>query len=140
MAEIVSEKKTMVFYEAPHKLAATLRDLADTLGDRRCAVIKELTKIHETVDRTTLCAAAETYGAMEKIKGEFVIIVEALPEERRPDMTLPEVMEEVFRIMHDDGLSINDASKKAAKISGLKKSDIYKAASVQMQKENGVDV
>lgn len=126
LASIVNEKKTMVFYEAPHKLAATLRDLADTLGDRRCAVIKELTKIHETVDRTTLFAAAEKYGAMEKIKGEFVVIVEALPETRKSDMTLDDAVREALRIMEEERLSMNDAAKKAAKISGIKKGEIYR--------------
>ena len=126
LASIVNEKKTMVFYEAPHKLAATLRDLADTLGDRRCAVIKELTKIHETVDRTTLFAAAEKYGAMEKIKGEFVVIIEALPETRKSEMTLDDAVEEALRIMEEERLSMNDAAKKAAKISGIKKGEIYR--------------
>ncbi|MBQ6164999.1 MAG: 16S rRNA (cytidine(1402)-2'-O)-methyltransferase [Clostridia bacterium] len=125
LAEIVNEKKTMVFYEAPHKLAATLKDLADTLGDRRCAVVKELTKIYETVDRTTLFAAAEKYGAMEKIRGEFVIIIEALPESRKENMTLEDAVEEARRIMEEERLSMNDAAKKAAKLSGIKKGDIY---------------
>lgn len=129
LEHIRDEKKTMVFYEAPHKLAATLRDLADTLGDRRCAVIKELTKIHETVDRTTLCAAAEKYGAAEKIKGEFVLIIEARPDEPKEETTVEDAVAAARTWMKDESISINEAAKRAAKTFGFKKGDIYKLLS-----------
>lgn len=77
---IKDEKRTMVFYEAPHKLLRTLKDLYACLGDRRIAIIKELTKIHENVERTTLKKACEEYENIP-IKGEFVLVIE---ERRRP--------------------------------------------------------
>ena len=126
LQELVDEKKTMVFYEAPHKLAGTLKDLADTLGDRRCAIIKELTKIHESVERTTLFAAAKKYDGSEKIKGEFVIVVEAKPQADMPVWTQQAAVQEAHRLMAEENLSLNEAAKRAARLSGLKKGDIYK--------------
>ena len=69
----------MVFYEAPHKLPSTLEDLLAVLGDRRIALVRELTKIHEEVIRTTLSEAAARY-ADGGARGEFVLVVEGAPE------------------------------------------------------------
>lgn len=79
---IKDEKRTMVFYEAPHKLLRTLKDLYACLGDRRTAIIKELTKIHENVERTTLKKACEKYESIP-IKGEFVLVIEGAPQALR---------------------------------------------------------
>lgn len=136
LAMLPAEKKTMVFYEAPHKLAATLRDLADTLGDRRCAIVKELTKIHESVERTTLFAAAEKYNGSEKLKGEYVIIIEEKPEEKELQGTLADAVREAERFMREDGVSASDAAKRAAKAFGFKKGEIYKQLT-EGEKENG---
>lgn len=125
LAQLPAEKKTMVFYEAPHKLAATLRDLADTLGDRRCAIVKELTKIHESVERTTLFAAAGKYNGSEKLKGEYVIIIEEKTEEKAPAGSLSEAVKEAGRLVQE-GFSSSEAAKRAAKSSGYKKGEIYK--------------
>ncbi|MBR5411024.1 MAG: 16S rRNA (cytidine(1402)-2'-O)-methyltransferase [Clostridia bacterium] len=130
LEELKSEKKTMVFYEAPHKLAATLRDLYDTLGDRRVAVIKELTKIHESAVLTTLSEAVKLYGD-EKIKGEFVIIVEAKTEkelENERPQTDPVAL---ARALMADGMSLNEAAKQAAKETGAKKGDVYRALTAE---------
>lgn len=124
LQSIVSEHRTMLFYEAPHKLSATLKDLAEYLGDRRIALIKEITKIHETIERTTLFTAAEKYSA-EVPKGEFVIVVEGAPEEEKKEITLDDAVEIALNEI-SNGSSKNDAAKLAAKISGIRKSDIYK--------------
>lgn len=126
LEEIRDERRTMVFYEAPHKLAATLRDLHETLGDRRIAIVKELTKIHESVERTTLAEADGKYDGV-KLKGEFVIIIEAKTEEER-QAEAPQA-DPVALAQHyiADGLSVNEAAKQAAKETGAKKSDIYRA-------------
>lgn len=123
LAELVTERKTMIFYEAPHKLAATLKDLYNTLGDRRIAIIKELTKIHETVLRTTLAEAAGMYDGL-KLKGEYVIIIEA---KKTFEEEAPEDGVELARKYISGGMKINEASKLAAQQSGMKKGDIYKA-------------
>lgn len=125
LEEIVSERRTMVFYEAPHKLTATLKDLYKYLGDRRIALIKELTKIHETVERTTLSEACEKYFAQAP-KGEFVIVIEGSTEPKQKEVSLDEAVV-LAKGLVENGMAINDAAKEIAKETKLKKGDIYKA-------------
>lgn len=125
LEEIVSERRTMVFYEAPHKLTATLKDLYKYLGDRRIALIKELTKIHETVERTTLSEACEKYSAQAP-KGEFVIVIEGSTEPKQKEVSLDEAVT-LAKGLVENGMAINDAAKEIAKETKLKKGDIYKA-------------
>lgn len=125
LEEIVSERRTMVFYEAPHKLTATLKDLYKYLGDRRIALIKELTKIHETVERTTLSEACEKYSAQTP-KGEFVIVIEGSTEPKQKEVGLDEAVA-LAKGLVENGMAINDAAKEIAKETKLKKGDIYKA-------------
>ena len=118
----------MVFYEAPHKLADTLHDLHSALGDRRIAIIKELTKIHESAEYTTLAEVDGKYDGV-KLKGEYVLIIEAKSDdelreeeaERAPDPI------ELARGFLADGIGMNEAAKRAAKETGAKKGDIYRA-------------
>lgn len=78
--ELKNESRTMIFYEAPHKLNATLNDMLKAFGDRKIALVRELTKIHETVFNTTLSEAVEFYSDNSP-KGEFVLIIEGKKEE-----------------------------------------------------------
>ena len=125
LEEIVSERRTMVFYEAPHKLTATLKDLYKYLGDRRIALIKELTKIHEAVERTTLSEACEKYSAQTP-KGEFVIVIEGSTEPKQKEVSLDEAVA-LAKGLVENGMAINDAAREIAKETKLKKGDIYKA-------------
>ena len=125
LEELTNEKRTMIFYEAPHKLAATLSDMAKYWGNRNIALVKEITKIHENVERTTLFEATEKYKD-GSAKGEYVLIVEGKPEEEEKEITLDVAIEMAKRLV-DDGLSKNEAAKEVAKETGLKKSDIYKS-------------
>ena len=125
LEEVKSEKRTMVFYEAPHKLAATLGDMLAAFGDSEIALVKELTKVHETVERTTLSAAAKKYSEIPP-KGEFVLVISGAPEENPPEYTLESAVD-FARAQVAAGLSTNEAAKAAAKQYGFKKSDIYKA-------------
>lgn len=125
LEEIVSERRTMVFYEAPHKLTATFKDLYKYLGDRRIALIKELTKIHETVERTTLSEACEKYSAQTP-KGEFVIVIEGSTEPKQKEVSLDEAVA-LAKGLVENGMAINDAAKEIAKETKRKKGDIYKA-------------
>ena len=121
------EERTLIFYEAPHKLAATLRDLADTLGpDRPVSLCRELTKLHEEVVRTTLGAAAERYRD-EPPRGEFVLVVRgAEPREEAPaDLEDGLLLVERLR---EEGLSLRDAVKRAAKELGLSRNELYDRA------------
>lgn len=80
LESLKNEQRTMIFYEAPHKLPATLKDMSEVFGDREIAIVRELTKIHEEVIRTTLSEAKEKYEN-ENIKGEIVLIVAGKQEE-----------------------------------------------------------
>ena len=126
LLSVSQETRTMVFYEAPHKLRRTLNDFESVFGgERRLAVVRELTKIHEEVWRTTLREAAAHYRQHEP-KGEFVLVVEgAKPKETREEYTLEEAAE-LARDFLQDGVSASEAAREAAKVSGLKKGDIYR--------------
>ncbi len=124
LADIVNEKRTMIFYEAPHKLPATLKDFLDYLGDRKIALIKELTKIHENVELTTLSDAVEKYSQTPP-KGEFVVIIEGKKVE---DVIFDETDGiALAKRFLSEGMSLSKAAKRAAKETGIKKGDIYKA-------------
>ena len=125
LEELINEKRTMIFYEAPHKLASTLSDMAKYWGNRNIALVKEITKIHENVERTTLFDASEKYKD-GSAKGEYVLIVEGKPEEENEEITI-EVAVEMAKKLVENGLSKNEAAKEIAKETGLKKSDIYKS-------------
>lgn len=123
--ELKNEKRTMIFYEAPHKLNATLKDTLKVFGDRKIALVRELTKIHETVFNTTLLEAVDFY-AVNPPKGEFVLIIEGKKEEETELYTLEDAVRLAKRLT-DEGKSTSSAAKEAAEISGIKKGDIYKA-------------
>ena len=127
LASLKKEQRTMIFYEAPHKLVTTLEDMAEAFGaDRPISLCRELTKLHEEVVRTTLGAAAEKYKENAP-KGEFVLIVagaEAEPEE------VPTQMDAAARVaqLMETGLSRKDAVKQTAKELDLPKNAVYEAA------------
>ncbi len=122
-----AERRTMIFYEAPHKLTATLSDLAETFGaDRRVSLCRELTKLHEEVLRTTLGEAAERYKA-EAPRGEFVLVVEGCTDAEAPQATLEDGLGRVAELTAS-GASKKDAVKQAAKELGLSRNELYAAA------------
>lgn len=123
---IKNEERTMIFYEAPHKLRATLKDLYHTLGDRKIAICRELTKIHEEVKVTTLEKAAREIYEQSRPVGEFVLIIEGKTASAEPtEYTLDAAVDMAKQYM-SDGLSASNAAKAAAMDTGLKKGDIYK--------------
>lgn len=124
LQELVNEKRTMIFYEAPHKLQATLEDMYEYFGNRNIALVKELTKIHENVERTTLLEASQKYKEIAP-KGEFVLIVEGCGDTPEEEITLDDASKMAMELV-SNGLSKNEAAKEIAKKTGLKKSDIYK--------------
>lgn len=125
LEELKSERRTMVFYEAPHKLLYTLRDFYTAFGDRRIALVREITKIHEEVIRTTLSEAIAQYET-EKPRGEFVLILEGKPQNEEQALTLEEAVAMAQKLV-ENGLSINAAAKEIAGATPFKKNDIYKA-------------
>lgn len=131
--ELKNEQRTMIFYEAPHKLQATLRDMLDTFGDRQMAVCRELTKLHEQVLRLSLSEAIEYFEEKEP-KGEFVLIIEGKKEESE-NFSLEDAVALAIRLI-DGGSGVSAAAKEAAAVSGYKKSDIYKIL-IEREKQNG---
>lgn len=124
LEEVRGEKRTMVFYEAPHKLLTTLEDMLSAWGNRRIAIVRELTKIHEEVRRTTL-EEAVTFYRENTPKGEFVLVVEGAKPEETEEMT-PEQAVELARNLMEQGYSASEAAKEAAKVSSLKKGELYR--------------
>ncbi len=119
-----NETAVMVFYEAPHKLKNTLADLLETFGERRIAVCRELTKIHEEVLRMTLSEAVGYYNTTEP-RGEFVLVVEGRREiSSKP--SLEQAMEQVKRLI-ETGERPTEACKAVAKETGYKKGELYSA-------------
>ena len=128
------EERTMIFYEAPHKLVATLRDLADTFGrEREISLCRELTKLHEEIRRTTLGEAADWYGE-ETPRGEFVLVVRGAQPEEEGECTLEDGLTLAERLREEEGLSLRDAVKRAAKELGLSRNELYSLALEQDRK------
>ncbi len=122
------EERTMIFYEAPHKLVATLRDLADTFGrEREISLCRELTKLHEEIRRTTLGEAADWYGE-ETPRGEFVLVVRGAQPEEEEECTLEDGLTLAERLREEEGLSLRDAVRQAAKELGLSRNELYRLA------------
>ena len=122
------DDRTLVFYEAPHKLKATLTDMAEIFGvDRKISLCRELTKINEETKRATIGEAVEHYEETEP-RGEYVLVVSGfegdIPNEGE-DLTLLSPEEHVARY-EGEGMKRMDAIKKAAKDRGLSKSEMYK--------------
>ena len=121
------ETRTMIFYEAPHKLVATLEDMAEVFGaDRPISLCRELTKLHEEVVRTTLGEAVEKYTENAP-KGEFVLIVAGAEPEIEEVPTEEDAAGYLKRLI-DSGLSRKDAIKQTAKDLGLPKNVVYDLA------------
>ena len=124
LREIASETRTMVFYEAPHKLSATLEDMLKALGDRKIVLVRELTKMHESVFRGTV---SEALSELEETppRGEYVLIVEGAPESRGEAAPLSEAIE-LAREMMADGKAASVAAREAARLTGRHKGEIYR--------------
>ncbi len=125
LEELRNETRTMIFYEAPHKLKATLKDMYDYFGDRQIAIVKELTKIHETVMRTSLSGAID-YFDVESPRGEYVLILAGLEKEKEKQPVTLEQAVMLAKELVDKGASVNEAAKTIAAETGIKKSLIYK--------------
>ena len=121
------ERRTMIFHEAPHKLRATLEDLRNAFGgERRIALCRELTKLHEETMRTTLDKAA-AYYAENTPKGEYVLVVAGAEPPEESAVSLEDAVAEVLRL-RADGIRLKDAARQVADATGLSRNDLYAAA------------
>ncbi len=137
--EIKEETRTIILYEAPHRLSKTLKELLDVLGNRDLAVIKELTKKHETIWQTTLIEASDTFSNQEP-KGEYVLAIEGKSfqelEEEIKEQWGAMALEEHMNIYLNKGMNKKEAMKAVAKDRGLSKRDIYQVLMKEEQSEN----
>lgn len=125
---LVNETRTIIFYEAPHKLFSTLNDLYEILGDRNIVLARELTKKFEEIKRCTLSEAIKFYET-ESPKGEFVLIVEGanedkIVEEKQHQWDSIPIREHVLMYI-EEGMPKKDAMKRVAAERGLSKRDVY---------------
>jgi 16S rRNA (cytidine1402-2'-O)-methyltransferase len=124
LQSLKEEKRTIIFYEAPHKLIKTLEDLYKAFGDRKITIARELTKIYEELVFTTLSKAAAHYE--EKMpKGEFVLIIEGASETEIEKPTDSEIMK-AFQKLTGSGMHKSEAIKQIADAFHLRKNEVYK--------------
>lgn len=127
LKNLKDEMRTMVFYEAPHKILATLKDMYEYFGNREICIARELTKIHEDFKYTTLSDAIldiETNG----IRGEIVLIVSGADEIKTDDLDKLQNVNSVDLVKEymENGDTKKDAIKKVAKLKGVNKNTVYK--------------
>jgi len=125
LKQLVSVEATLILYEAPHRLAATLKDAASILGDRLAVVARELTKLHEQFRRGRLSELAQHYGAEETPRGEIVLLVDGNAIE--PAITSSESsVSDVVARLESEGLDHRVALKRAARELGLSRAEVYR--------------
>ena len=133
LQSLIGDTHTLIFYEAPHKLLDTLKDMAAAFGaDRRISLCREMTKIHEQVFRTTLQEAVQYYTENTP-KGEFVLILEGAQKPVEPEITFEQAVEEASRLVQS-GIRATDAAKQVSAHTPFKKSEIYSAL-ISMSRE-----
>ena len=121
---LLGETRTMIFYEAPHKLANTLKDFYDTFGVRKLTIARELTKLHEEIIRTDTEEALRLYGD-GSLKGEMVLVLEGATLKEEKAFTLEDAVS-IAKKLIESGAKASEAAKEAASATGFKKNDIYR--------------
>lgn len=120
---LIKEEKTLIFNSSPHKLTLDLKDLYKTFGNRKISIVKELTKIHEEVIKTSLEESINLFKN-NSLKGEFILVLEGYKKNKN-SLNISHAVS-LAKVYIKNGKSINEASKLASKDTGFKKSDIYK--------------
>ena len=134
LAELLGEKRTVIFYEAPHKLRTPLDDLTAAFGeDRSITLCRELTKLHEEIWKTTLGEAVAHYAANEP-RGEYVLVMAGAPAAEPTELTLDEAAQRALELTRQ-GFGPSAAAKAAAQGTPYSKSEIYKQLLVLQQNE-----
>ena len=133
LEQLKGEERTMIFYEAPHKLLATLKDFQSAFGgERSISLCREMTKLHEEVLRMTLAEAVQFYENNQP-KGEFVLVLHGAEPQQEQELTLEDGLEQVEKLKAEEGLSLRDAVKRVAKEMGFSRNELYQAALEQQQ-------
>ena len=124
LEEVKGFKRTLIFYEAPHKLIYTLKDMLDAFGDRKIALCRELTKIHEEVLRGKISDMI-AYYENKPPKGEYVLVIEGAAEEEASDEITLDMAVAMAQKLISDGVKASDAAREIAKKTKFSKSEIY---------------
>lgn len=125
LASLKNERRTMIFYEAPHKLNSTLADMLEFLGDRKISLCRELTKLHEEIIRTTIRQAIYLYSGQSP-RGEYVLVIEGALEEVEKAETIDEALL-LVKSLTDSGMRAADACREIARTTCFSKSELYTA-------------
>ncbi|NOY53357.1 MAG: 16S rRNA (cytidine(1402)-2'-O)-methyltransferase [Deltaproteobacteria bacterium] len=127
LRSLAERRETLVLYEAPHRITASLSDMKDLLGNRRIAVCREMTKLHEEIFRGNLEEALQNFSTREKIRGEFTLVVEGAKKDPAlpVDLNLPD---EITRAMEGAGVNRKEAVRIVAERFGLPKKVVYRAS------------
>jgi 16S rRNA (cytidine1402-2'-O)-methyltransferase len=127
LAELRELLATLIFYEAPHRIAATLRDAREILGERKAVVARELTKIHEEIVRGRLSELAERFGSEEKARGEIVLLIDRTPiESEMQNAGEARTIGALVDAFEAEGVDHRAALKKAARELGLSRDEAYR--------------
>lgn len=127
LESLVHEKRTMIFYEAPHKLLNTLRDFCTYFGtDRKLTIARELTKLHEEI-RLTTTGDALAYYQENPPKGEFCLVLEGYTAPPQEEESIDDLAQKALALMEEQGLSVSEAAKKVSAGTKFSKSEVYKA-------------
>ena len=122
LKSVADDTGTIVILETPHRLLAALKDMLPILGDRRIAVCRELTKLHEEVFRGKISQAIEHFT---QPRGEFTLVIEGRTENHKPELT--EDIKEQLHVMHLSGTKAKEAVAQVAGETGLSKKELYRA-------------
>jgi len=129
LAKLASEPRTIVLYESPHRLSRTLGELVDNLGDRRACAARELTKLHEDVQRATLIELQDIF-ASQSPRGEFVLVIEGCitngEQEQVLDSSINLSPEEYVRLLQEEGVPPSKAIKIVARLRNIPRRELYK--------------
>jgi len=127
LEELRASAATLIFYEAPHRIAAALRDAVEVLGDRPAVIARELTKMHEEFVRGHLCELADKFS-QQVGRGEMVLIIGAAQSDHpiRNSSTVAGTLSERIRALEAEGADAKTALKKAARELGLKRDEAYR--------------
>lgn len=139
LEELRAIPATMIFYEAPHRIAATLRDLLEVLGDREAVIAREVTKLHEEFARGRLNQLAESFSGSKNVRGEIVLMISGAQADREEDHTLESVPNTLIarvRELESEGVDAKVALKTAARELGLKRDEAYRLMLTQKNRRS----
>jgi 16S rRNA (cytidine1402-2'-O)-methyltransferase len=122
LEQVAQEPRTLVIFEAPHRLTDALKDMLEVLGDRRVAIVRELTKLHEEVFRGTMSEAVEHF---QEPRGEFTIVIDGSRKESKVALTVE--IENEIQVLQGQGVPAREAIARLAAITGLPRKELYQA-------------